>query len=191
MNYHLREIAEIRTGVYARQSDAGEVVYLQARDMGTDGHIFYDMAPRVKSGGISERHYLREGEILLTAKGLRNVAAVCAGRIGPVIVSSSFFVVTIKAEFDKRILPDYVCWFMNHPRTQTILKSLGRGTSVRSISLRLLGQLEIQIPDLPTQSAILEAYRLAMREKRLHTEIGELKESLAQRALIRKTQQQG
>lgn len=53
-----------------------------------------------------------------------------------------------------------------------------RGTSLRMIPKAALSELEIDVPDLATQDAILETSRLANRAKQLENKAAELRHSL-------------
>lgn len=118
------------------------------------------------------------------AKGFRNVAIVYSEYMGPAVASSSFFVIRVNSQ---QALPGYVAWFINHPNSQKILKAKAKGTSLPSISISALADLEIDLPDMKIQQEILLIQDLRNKEKQLISEIEALKEQHIQQELLLKT----
>ena len=76
----------------------------------------------------------------------------------------------------KIVLPDYLVWFLNHPKIQTILWTFAKGSAIPSISKTILEQIEIPIPKLSKQNTILELHKLQLQEKKIHKQIGKLRQ---------------
>lgn len=85
---------------------------------------------------------------------------------------------------DNRILPQYLTWFLNSYETQTLLKGQAIGTSIPSISKQVLENLEISVPNIETQKAILQITKLRNREKELKQQIEMLREKQIQQQII-------
>ena len=97
------------------------------------------------------------------------------------MASTSFFVIKLT---DVRILPQYLTWFLNSYETQTLLKGQAIGTSIPSISKQVLENLEISVPNIAMQEAILQITKLRNREKALKQQIEMLREKQIQQQII-------
>jgi restriction endonuclease S subunit len=156
-------------------------VYLQSRHFDQNGQLFTTLHPDLKAVGISEKHLLSHGDVLFAAKGTKNFATVYEHHNKPAVASTSFFVIRLT---DNNVLPEYLAWFLNSNITQTLLKGQAIGTSIPSISKQVLENLEITVPGIETQKAILQITKLRHKEKALKQEIERLREKQIQRQII-------
>lgn len=180
----IKNIANIKTGLFAKPISEGEVVYLQAKHFNEFGQLNSGLHPDLRLNDISEKHLLRHGDILFAAKGTKNITAMYENKNGPAVASTSFFVIRLQKNCLNEVLPEFLVWFFNHPDTQKFLKRNAIGTSMASISKAVLEELEISIPDLQTQKAILEIMNLRNTEKKLKLKIETLREKLIQQQVI-------
>jgi len=178
---NLKQIASIQTGLFAKPVAKGDIVYLQAKHFDENGQLKTLLHPDLKADTITDKHMLRHGDVLFAAKGTKNFAAWFESKNQPSVASTSFFVLRIT---DKIILPQFLVWFLNHPSTQEILKRTARGTSIPSIRKTVLEELEISIPNIETQEAILKITQLRNAEKKLKKEIESLREQQIQQLII-------
>lgn len=176
MRTNLKNIASIQTGIFSKPVAKGEVIYLQAKHFDENGQLKTSLHPDLKANYISEKHLLRHGDVLFAAKGTKNFAAWYESKNQPAVASTSFFVIRIQDNFINKILPEFLVWFINQPGSQKFLKERAIGTSLVSISKVVLEQLEITIPDLHTQKAILKITQLWNNEKNLKRQIETLRE---------------
>jgi restriction endonuclease S subunit len=116
----------------------------------------------------------------LQLKGTKNFAALYENHNKPAVASTSFFVLRLT---DETVLPEYLAWFLNSQITQTYLKAFARGTSIPSISKQVLETVEITIPDIEIQNAILQISKLRIKEKTLKQEIEMLREKQIQQQI--------
>jgi len=123
--------------------------------------------------GISEKHLLKDGDVLFAAKGTKNFAAVFENHNEPSVASTSFFVIR---PTNKKVLPKYLAWVLNSHTILTLLKGQAIGTSIPSISKQVLENLEIAVPSIETQKAIVEISKLRHKEKSLKQEIETLRD---------------
>ncbi len=142
------------------------------------------MEPNLKTDHITGKHFLKDGDILFAAKGTKNFAAWYETKNEPAVASTSFFVIRLQKNFYKKILPEFLVWFINHPVSQKFLKGKAIGTSMVSISKAVLGELEISIPFIKTQKAILKINNLYKEEKKLKQQIESLREQQIQQQII-------
>lgn len=185
MRTALRHIANIQTGIFAKTVTDGDIVYLQAKHFDEYGGLHATLHPDLKADSLTNKHLLRPGDVLFAAKGTKNFAACYESKNLPAVASTSFFVIRVQREFSNKILPEFLAWFLNEPGTQQLLKSQAIGTSIVSISKSVLEALEVSIPNLQTQKAVLKITQLRNREKNLKQQIETLREQQIQQQLIK------
>jgi restriction endonuclease S subunit len=177
----LNHIANIQTGVFAKSVAKGDVAYLQPKYFDESGKLTTNLAPDLNSIGISEKHILKQGDVLFAAKGSKNFATHFDLENVSAAASTSFFVIRI---FEKNILPEYLTWFLNHQATMKYIKSFARGTSIPSISKEVLNDLEIIIPSFEKQQLIFKIDDLRSAEKHITLKLLSLKQALNQQQLL-------
>lgn len=181
MKTTLGHIATIQTGIFAKQVTNGEIVYLQVRNFDESGELISLLHPDLKADEVSEKHLLQAGDVLFSAKGTKNFAAVFESQNYATVASTSFFVLRLLENF---ILPEYLAWYINHPKSKNFLKGEARGTSIPSISKSMLEMLEISIPSINTQKLILKITQLRNNESKLIQRIETLREKQIQQQII-------
>lgn len=184
MRVTLKHIAFIQTGVFAKPIKEGQIVYLQSKHFDENGQLKSSLHPDLKAENISDKHLLQHGDVLFAAKGTKNFAAWYERKNQPAVASTSFFVIRVQETFQNKILPEFLVWFINHPISQKFLKGKAMGTSIVSISKSVLEELEISIPDLQTQRAILKITQLRNSEKKLKQQIETLREKQIQQQIL-------
>ena len=177
----IKDITYIQTGLFAKPSGFGELVYLQSKHFDENGQLVAVLHPDLLAEGVSEKHILKSGDVLFAAKGAKNFATVFEKHNQPSVASTSFFVLRLK---NNQVLPEYLVWFLNNPQTQVLLKGQAIGTSIPSISKQVLENLEITIPRIETQRTILEITKLRNVEKSLKQKIEALREKQIQQQII-------
>ncbi|KAF0200850.1 MAG: Restriction endonuclease S [Bacteroidetes bacterium] len=171
----------MQTGLFAKPSGAGEVVYLQSKHFDEYGQLHALLHPDLAVEGISEKHLLKDGDVLFAAKGAKNFAAVYENHNKPAVASTSFFVMRIT---DKNVMPEYLAWLLNSPSIQATIKAQAIGTSIASISKIVLEGLEIIVPEIEKQNTILQIIKLRNKEKALKQKIETLREKQIQQQII-------
>lgn len=181
MKIRVKDTTFIQTGLFAKPSGDGELVYLQSRHFDEYGQLLAVLHPDLPAEGVAEKHLLKNGDVLFAAKGTKNFATVFENHNEPAIASTSFFVIRLTG---KKILPAYLAWFLNQQGTQQLLKGQAIGTSIPSITKQVLEDLEIPVPPVETQKAILQITRLRQKEKVLKQQIETLREKQIQQQII-------
>jgi len=177
----IKDITNIQTGLFAKPAGIGELVYLQSKHFDEYGQLHSVLHPDLLAEGISEKHLLKNGDVLFAAKGTKNFAAVFENHNEPSVASTSFFVIR---PTDNKVLPQFLAWFLNNHTTQTLLKGQAIGTSIPSISKQVLENLEITVPNIEIQKAILHITKLRNKEKSLKQKIETLREKQIQQQII-------
>lgn len=180
----LNHITNIQTGVFAKPSAEGGIVYLQVKHFDENGLLKTSPHPDLKSESINEKHLIRHGDVLFAAKGIKNFATLYESKNQLAVASTSFFVIRVQENFQNIILPEFLVWFINHPNSQKKLKAKAMGTSIVSISKSVLEELEISIPNLQTQRAILKITQLRYSERNIKSQIETLREKQIQQQII-------
>lgn len=181
MKKSINHIATIQTGFFAKPSGIGDVVYLQSKHFDESGHLLRKLHLDLRGEGISQKHFLKEGDVLFAAKGTKNFAAVFEHHNEPAVASTSFFVIRMTT---RDVLPHYLTWYLNNQMTQALLKGRAIGTSIPSISKQVLENLEMEIPSIDIQKAILHIATLRNKEKALKQKIEALRERQIQQQII-------
>lgn len=181
MKTKLNQIATTQTGIFAKTVSKGDVVYLQAKHFDEFGALGSLLHPDLNSDSVTQKHLLKPGDVLFAAKGTKNFAAIYESHNPAAVASTTFFVIRLK---EKTVLPEYLAWVLNNPVTQSFLKRSAIGSAIVSISKAVLDELEISVPDVPTQQAILQITKLRNKEKSLRQEIETLREKQVQQQII-------
>ncbi len=183
MQNKLEDIASITTGLYEKTHLSGDTLYLQGKHFDEFGKIRQDIVinPELQADERLERHILREGDILLIAKGENNRACLYQNEIGQAVASSTFFVIRIT---EKGLLPEFLQWYFNTEYMQNVFSGLSKGTQISSLSKKTLSDIEIPVPPLNNQKEILEIQRLWEKEKSLTTDLLKLKDAFYQKQLL-------
>lgn len=186
----LSNIATIHSGIYTQPKLNGEVYYIQARHFDNDLRFNFNTSPELELDKKTEKHLLRPGDVLVAAKGIDAFAVEYKGIVKPAVASSIFLIIRL---MDKEVvLPGYLSWYINQPKTKLYLQTSSKGTSLQSITKADLEKIEIPIPPVKTQELILQIHGLSLKDKELKNKIQILKEQLIQTQLYQTiTQENG
>ena len=182
----LKNIANLTTGIYAKPDIVADTLYLQATDFLKSGELNQVVRPQVKLSNKYEKHLLRNSDVLFAAKGFNNFGVVYDQSIGAAVASSSFIIIRIMDKYKKTIAPEYLNWFMNYSKQIEGFHKQKAVSTVPSISISQLSELEIYIPDMATQKLIVSIQQLRNKEKEIALELENLKDQLIQELLLKK-----
>lgn len=171
----------MQTGVFAKPVTKGDTAYLQPKYFDELGKLTTELAADLNAIEISKKHLLKQGDILFAAKGSKNFATLVDLMELSAVASTSFFVIRI---FDQNVLPEYLSWYLNHPKTLKYLKSKAKGTSIASISKAVLSELELPLPSVVNQNLIVKIEKLRSTEKQLKSKIDSLRATQIQQQIF-------
>lgn len=171
MKKRLNEIAEIRSGVFLKPHAQGDILYLQAKDFDENGSLLKEVYPGLKWSDISERHLLKSGDLVFSAKGWKNFAAVYDNSRFPAVASTSFLVISLIVDY---IQPKFLAWWLNSTEVQEFLKGIAKGTSIPSITKAQMEELKVPILPLDVQDALVRLSELRVSEKMILADINRL-----------------
>lgn len=182
MKIYLKNIVKFKTGVFSRHDPNPNVFYIQATDFNKQRKWNDHISPLLSFNDKLQKHLLSKGDVLFAAKGKDFFAVVYDEKYSPAVASSTFLILKI---IKNEVLPEYLQWYLNHPTVQKVLKNYASGTAINSISINVLENLEIIIPDMLKQKTILEVDRLQKRENKIQKQILKLRESLINEITIK------
>lgn len=184
MKIKLKEITNIHTGFYSKPDRKGEIVYFQAKNFSEQGKLIEIPPKSLPLNTKTEKHILKNGDILFSAKGPKNFAYLFDHTYSNAVASSTFLILRLKREILEKITGEYLVWFLNHSDTMEKLKNRAKGTSIPSISKSSFENLEISIPDLEIQNSILQINDLKKQESDLREKLQNLRERLIQQQIL-------
>lgn len=128
----------------------GNALVIQPKDITSDGIWVPDFDCRIHS---SSENRLASGDVLLISRG-RFTAFTFDGKAKePCIATSAFLIVTPKKA--AQLLPEYIALFFNSSDCQTLFKRLHETTTIPFISLSNLESIEIPLPSIEHQEALV------------------------------------
>lgn len=173
MKRNLKEIVEIRSGVFEKAGVNPGIFLIQSTDFDEDRNWIEAVNPLLSISSKFEKHFLSVGDILFAAKGREFFAVVYDGRYSPAVASTTFLVLRVK---DFNVNPEFIAWFLNHPKTQSVLAGFSKGTAINSVNIKVMSELDVFVPDYAKQMRILDFSRLQKIEVRLQNRIMKLKQ---------------
>ncbi|MEH6659831.1 restriction endonuclease subunit S [Leeuwenhoekiella marinoflava] len=169
----VNQIASVSSGINNRRNPQGSVYYLGASDFSDARTLNPLLKPSLMASPKLEKHYLNTSDVLVLAKGHHGFTAhTVAGDFQPAVASSVFLVLR---KIATTVLPEYLVWYINLKSTQEELKGYGRGSALPAINRTILGDLEINIPDIEMQKNIVNLDKLKKNESILVKQLDSLK----------------
>lgn len=191
MRKRLGDISLIQIGYSFRgrleAETSGAVAFIQMKDLVADvvepgGLVRIDMErPR-------EHHLARVGDLVFRSRGVTNTCAILLDDPGEAVVSAPLFRIRVT---DRQLLPQYLNWYINQPPAQAFLASHAKGTAQQMISKDALENLEVFIPPLERQKAIIGVAALADQEQNLMKTLAEKRKQYLSAKLIEIAQGEG
>lgn len=176
----LDEVCDIQSGYTARErlvDNPFGVPALQLRDL-NDADDWQQVEPGTYAlGDIHERYFAGPGDLLFRSRGLINTASAIPPD-WPYLAAVMLPLLLLKPD-TRLVRPDYLAWSINRSDTQREIASKARGTSLRMVPRPALAELQLDVPDLAMQDAILEASRLADHAEALEKQAAELRHALS------------
>lgn len=171
----LGELAEVQMGYPFRsrleRDPQGDVAVIQMKDIDDTNLLRTEQTARVVLPKGKTRHLLRPGDLLFRSRGLSNGAALVPDSIGTAVLAAPMLLIR-----PRKVLPAYLCWYINTPATQAQLAALAEGTSVQMISAEALKTLDVPLPSPAIQERIVQAGVLAEKEQSLLARIANLRQ---------------
>jgi len=143
-------LCSIRFGLHQQPLIKGKAKYLQARHFNAFGSI--ENAIDVFINEYEPKQLLKDGDVVLAAKGNRNFAWCYRAEAGIMIASSVFFVITPDQQ---KLYPEYLAVILNLASTQQYFLQNSEGSSIQSVRKTVLEELMIPLPNMAQQQNIV------------------------------------
>jgi len=178
----LRDIAEIQIGYQHRDKghpittgSTGTHRIIQIKDLdleepfkrevigrgGSAPYVWLNNLYQVTPAGDAERYLVSQGDVLFLSRGQRTYAVPVLQALENTVASYYFYILRPDADY---VDPEYLAWFINQPTAQACLERLQRGSHIKIIPKSAFEELDVVLPPLATQRAIVELERLRQRE---------------------------
>ena len=174
----LGDVARILSGVYAKGNPTGEIVCLQIKDLQMSSP--QTTAMRIEYAHKLDSYMLKKGDLLFAGKGTTYLCKVFNLDI-PAVPSTTLYSIRLLSSI---VSPEYLCWYLNHPRVVASIKTAQAGSGTPLIHKPTLENLEIIVPDQETQRLIVELSSLQNREKEILEAIAEKRIQITNQILI-------
>ncbi|MCD4655579.1 restriction endonuclease subunit S [bacterium] len=184
MKQKLETIASIYMGHPFRSRieriPGADIPVIQMRDLTKDNYIDCHDLANVNMDKINSIHRVEKGDLLFRSRGQNWNIAIFQDELSGVLLAAPLLRVRLLTD---QILPEYLWWYINQPRTQTYFARNVRGTTQMMISKNVLAHLEVFLPSLEKQKAIVNITRLYLREEQLQKQLSEKREKMVSATL--------
>jgi len=148
----------------------GNILTLRTTDMEDDGRVDYNTAPIARIDYAKfKKHYLQEGDVVVSRSGTCGIASVFEGYSMPVLPGAFL----IRLRMKPSVQPMFLRHYINSPVGRPFVLQLAQGAIQKNISGTRLGNLSIPLPSLGEQEEIsaavgtidkkLETHRMKLR----------------------------
>ena len=174
----LGDVARILSGVYSKGNPTGEIACLQIKDLQMSSPE--TTAMRIEYAHKLDSYMLKKGDLLFAGKGTTYLCKVFNLDI-PAVPSTTLYSIRLHSSI---VSPEYLCWYLNHPRVVASIKTAQAGSGTPLIHKPTLENLEIIVPDQEMQRLIVELASLQNREKEILEAIAEKRIQITNQILI-------
>ncbi|GAA5187136.1 hypothetical protein GCM10025772_04180 [Ferrimonas gelatinilytica] len=178
MKATLEQIAEVRASHPFRgaikEVSLGNGYVIQTRDQDSDGQVAWNSLVCTEVSGRKEPDWLRDGNVIFSARGSRNLASVITDIAKPTVCSPHFFVMEVLDS--SQVLPSFLAWQLNQPKLQKYFHQCAEGSAQVSIRKTELEKAPLTIPPLAQQRMVMELVERALKEKQIHQRLIELRQ---------------
>lgn len=161
------EFSDIRTGHGFRErlsnDPTGAFRVIQPKNILMDGSISFHAEAPLRTD-VSAPKVLQPKDVLFVSRGRFAAAVFEKTDSSPWIVPSSILVLTLKSD---RVRPEYVACYLNSARGKALLQRHCEQTTVPFISAQTLGHIDIPVPSLARQDALVALDQAFSKQARL------------------------
>jgi restriction endonuclease S subunit len=176
----LGAIAEIKTGLVLSRKKAeiefdAKATYklLSLKNISEDGTIINESFDEFISNEVLEEHYFtKEGDVLMRLSQPYTAVYIDKEQTG--LLAPSYFAI-IKVD-EKKVLPQYLAWYLNTPNVKKELERSQAGSRIPSTNQHTIKKIPIVLPSISKQKVLIELYQLHQREKLLYKKLMKEKE---------------
>ena len=164
----LKDIATIQMGYSFRSrlqaTDYGSVAVIQMKDLTDENTVTCQNLTLTDIIKFNDNHYVKKGDLIFRSRGLSATSAIVADDPVTAVVSAPLLKIRLT---NPGVMPEYLNWFISQLPAQVFLASRAGGTTQKMISKEALEALEVFVPPLEKQKAIVALAALAEEEQRI------------------------
>lgn len=168
----IRNIAVVSTGATLRGAlpvaPAGPVRALQAGDLPQWGTVSFASLPLADLSELPSRFDLCPGDVAFRCRGQFRAEHFVGGVGGRIVALAPLLILRVR---DEAVLPGFLAFFLNAPRTRARMEAAARGSSIQFLGKAEVEEIEVPIPPLRQQRSAIEYAALAERERQLSTRL--------------------
>lgn len=177
--FPLERVAEIRSGFQFRSriqpEKDGEVFIVQMKDV-IPPFVSTKELVSVKVDKDISSFLVGKGDVLFSSRGFQFYGAMIHQDLSQTTIASA--PLFILRPHRKKVLPEYLVWYMNSTPGQKYFTSRAGGTVVKLVTMKALKEMGIPIPSLKKQRLIVEIFYLMEREKGIIEELKQNRQKL-------------
>lgn len=183
MTVILKHLAGIYTGFTIRESISylahGDIKLLQSKDLPKDTPVIdTSQLTHIDWRYDSEPNYLKNGSVVLLARGEPEAYVFKGDESDQVIVGHIFIVINLKAD---TINPDYLAWYINHSSlAKQHFEINSKGVMLSMTSISTVRDLPLVIPTIQEQQEILDRHQQAYDEAQTFKKLTKLRQEYNQ-----------
>lgn len=162
----LSDIATVTAGHPFRGSipefEDGDVRVVQIRDLDENGQIAWGKLISTNLQGRKQPDWLQAGDIIFSARGQRNIAALVDKQVPNTVCAPHYFIIRV---IDEQVEPAFIAWQLNQQPVQRYFSKSSQGSAVASIPRSFIGATPISIPSVDKQKVIIAMAKAHLQEK--------------------------
>ena len=134
------------------------------RNVDPEAGVDWGSVSRVELPPARRIEFLNPGDVIFSTRGSRTFAVATGAPPFPTVCSPHFFVLRVR---EPTINPRFLAWQINQAPAQEYLQREATGSHILNIRREVIERLEIVVPSMARQAAIVAFAEEATREKRL------------------------
>jgi len=176
----LASLCSILPGYAARakldRAEVGGTLAIQLGDVRPEGAIETAGLSRVALADVAAKYFVSPGDVVFRSRGESTTAAALDDSLAePALVILPLIILRPNPQ---RLDAGYLAWAINQQSAQRQLREGSQGGAMRMVAKPALAELDVPVPDLRTQRAVVEAACLAHRQRDLERGLADLRERL-------------
>jgi restriction endonuclease S subunit len=169
MKVKLKKIATVQMGYSFRSRlefmGAGELAVIQMKDLLDENIVDSRNFTKIDMKAVKDHHLAQKGDLVFRSRGLVNTSAIIVDDPGNAVVAAPLL--RIRITKPDLILPEYLNRYISQRDAQVFFNSSAKGTVQKMISKQAIEDLDISLPSLEKQKAVLDMVALTTREQTL------------------------
>ncbi len=165
----IKKLATVQMGYSFRSrletSESGRVAVIQMKDLLDDNTVGCDGLVKINMEAMKEHHLAQRGDLVFRSRGGTVTSAILLDDPGNAVIAAPLLRIRV-AKLDK-LLPEYLNWYISQRDAQIFLTRRAKGTVQQMISKQTIEELEVVLPCLEKQKAIIELANLSLQEQAL------------------------